>query len=457
MQLPDGLRQWWEGSNRSAQFAGSTFMLAASASVEIGGLQPGVQLLRLDSSLNWQVMDIGIAADSQSADIFKTGSRLAVSYLDPAGEIVVLTTSDGSGFDEARLPMPPRYVVANTWEATSLVGNLRGAADLGEEVFAIVNTGVQWTRPNDLAQRYAAEQDPENANSIRFANTIRSQTTDDGDTLFKFEKDGRVVAEVLGSEAGIEPGYIEAYGDRDSDTFEAQSWMISGSNARNLDTPPLGGQSGLRIHAVYPVEDGVGVLVTDFNFEDEPADAFGAPGTYAAGTAVNLGRYSTWHLRTLVTLDGILWLAEAIVGVPNPQFGSFFWGTYEGIPLFILAFYADGKAGIATSTDGSDWQVPDYTIDISLPGGGSVEVQVTGENTIMVFSRSDGSYEVIKVVRDEASGETFVEPLIESVLPELLENQVAVPVIEPPTVNAEGITIETMIGDFIIPPYPSGD
>ena len=120
-------------------------------------------------------------------------------------------------------------------------------------MFAIVNAAVLWRRPLEIAQENAAgqEPDPEKADAIRLANTIRSEPLDDGDTLFTFVK-GDVEVEVLGSEAGIENGYIDAYDGRESGTFEVQSWMIDGSNSRNLDTPPFGGQEGIRLHALYP-------------------------------------------------------------------------------------------------------------------------------------------------------------------------------------------------------------
>lgn len=105
VSLPDGLRPWWESKNRSASLGGGAFMLAASSEVEIGGEQPNLVILRLDPALEWTQADVSIPAAVTSASMFFTGSRLAVSYLDPGGEIVVLMSTDGIDFAETRLPI----------------------------------------------------------------------------------------------------------------------------------------------------------------------------------------------------------------------------------------------------------------------------------------------------------------------------------------------------------------
>lgn len=430
VDLPEGLRPWWESRNRSRAFGGDNYLLAASSDVDTRGEEPGVTLLRLEPSLEWEAVDLLIPASVASADMFMTGSRLVVSHLDQAGEIVVASSEDGTTFEEARLAIPGRYSEAAVWNHTSLFGNLVGAADLNGDVFAIANIGIIWSRPTEIAQQYAMEQDPDAAESIRYAGTIRTSPTDDGDFLFVFEKDDEVVAEVLASDAGIEDGYIEAFRDRDDDTFESQSWLINGSTSTNLDVSPFNGQDGIRIHSLYPVDGGVAAMVTDFN-----ADADGEGANEDGGASAERGRYmsdisairageSAWYLRTMVTLDGILWFAEALVGTPNPTFGALAWSTFNGVPLFVLMFYADEGAEVAVSDDGSNWATADYTTDIDLGGGATVQVIVAGEKTTHIYSSGDGSYEEYNVVY--VDGEAFLEPIHESVIPQLSINDVAV-------------------------------
>ena len=444
VSLPDGLRPWWESTHRSAPFGGDVFLLAASSDVGIGGPRPNLQILRLDSALKWTQIEVSIPATVTSADMFMTGSRLAVSYLDPEGEIVLLTSTDGTDFEEARLPVPERYVAADTWATTSLIGSVAGAADLGGEVFAIVNTGVVWQRPVKIAEEYAAEQeqDPEVAEAIRFANTIRGKPVGDDDMLFVFEKGGEVVAEVLASDAGIEAGYIAAYNNRGDDTFESQSWMIKGSTSRNLDTPPFGGQEGIRLDALYPIEGGVAAMVTDFNLEAEQAAAF------------------RWDFRPMVTLDGIVWFAEALLGVPpNSAIGSLAWAVCAEAVLFVLLFFGEVGLGMVFSTDGSNWGVADQTLDIPLLAGEPLQVQVTGETTFHVYSSADRSYRQYSVEYGP-SGDALIEPIFESGVPELGENQVAVPrFLEEQQACDDQLVFPPMgvLLDTLFPRLPTGD
>ncbi len=205
-------------------------------------------------------------------------------------------------------------------------------------------------------------------------------------------------------------------------------------------------------------------MVTDFNVEAEQPAAFGEPGIYAAGATAALRRSSAWDLRTMITLDGVLWLAESLLGVPNPMFGSLAWATYGGVPLFILVFYSDEGVGVATSRDGSDWGNADYTLDISVGDAESLQVQVTGDETIHVYSSPDGTYRQYSVEYPSGpGGDAFIEQIggIESVLPEL--NQVAVPrypaledlqAFEDEAEQAR--RVGTFLGDILFP-YATGD
>ena len=455
VSLPDGLRPWWESANRSAPFGGDAFLLAASSDVAIGGRQPSLQILRLDPALEWTPIEVSIPVTATSADMFMTGSRLAVSYLDQEGEIVVLTSADGTDFEETRLPVPERFVAADTWATTSLIGSIAGAADLGEQVFAIVNTGVNWQRPQQIAEDHAVEQeqDPEVADAIRRANTIRGNPVGDDDMLFTFEKGGEVVGEVLASDAGIEAGYIAAYNNRGDDTFEAQSWMIDGSTSRNLDAPPFGGQEGISLHALYPIDGGVAAMVTDFNVEAEQAAVFGAPGIYAAGISVALARGSAWDFRTMVTDDGRVWTAKAQLEAFNAQFVDLAWAVEAD--LWVLVIVGDEGVGVATSQNGSDWDNPDYTLDISLPGGASDSLQFIGEKTFNVYSSGDGTYAVYRLEYPNGpSGDAFIVRIYDSRLEELFK--LLKEYVYGVVVDSDDDDLDDL-GDILLPPSPTGN
>lgn len=210
-----------------------------------------------------------------------------------------------------------------------------------------------------------------------------------------FEKDGEVVAEVLASDAGIEPGYLDAYNARGDDTFEIQSWMIEGTTSRNLDTPPFGGQDGIVLHALYPIEGGVAAMVTDFNVEAASAPTIGVPGILALATPVAFARGTASDFRTMVTNDGREWTAEAQLGAFNAQFGDLAWAV--DAEMWVLVIIGDEGAGVATSGDGSNWSPPDYTLDLVLPDGDPVDIKVIGEETFFVYLLADGSWSMYEI------------------------------------------------------------
>ncbi len=462
--LPDGLRPWWESTSRTQAFAESNFLLAASSDVAVRGENPGITVLQLDAALEWVDVDVTIPPPVTSADMHMSGSQLVISYLDPVGEIVVLSTEDGTAFAETRLALPKRYVAANEWTHTTLIGNLAGAADLNESVFTVANTGIIWERPIEIAERYAVEQeqDPEVAESIRYANTIRTNPTGDGDSLFVFEKSGKVVAEVLGSDAGIEAGYSDAFSDRDDDTFEMQSWTIDGSTSTNLDAAPFNGEEGLRVHALYPVDGGVAAMVTDFNFAERAEEASSHGPAFAERgiatpnpTAIRAGE-SEWRLRTMVTLDGLLWFLEAALGVPNPSFGSLAWGTYEGVPLFVLVFFADGGAGMAASADGSTWSAVEHVLGIDAEHGDEVHASVIGKDTTDVWGPDTRFYTRLDVAFG-SDGSATIEVVVAEKVGELSNYELAVldASLGEPADHPEGIA--RVIGDLLVPSVPQND
>ncbi len=135
------------------------------------------------------------------------------------------------------------------------------------------------------------------------------------------------------------------------------------------------------------------------------------------------------HSRTSwygLTENGTDWSAGDPLGVPLSAFQVLAWAAYGNALLFILVFFGEEGLRFATSQNGSDWDVPDYTLDISLPDGGSVQVYTIGEEKFHLYSSGDGTYRQYRVEYSNGpSGDAFiVEPIIESVIPELGVNQV---------------------------------
>lgn len=75
----------------------------------------------------------------------------------------------------------------------------------------IVQMGVNWPRAMQLVAQSAYGVSEELGDAVAVASIIKMTSQDDGDVLFTFETTDD---EVLGSEAGLEPGYREAYDAR---------------------------------------------------------------------------------------------------------------------------------------------------------------------------------------------------------------------------------------------------
>jgi len=366
-----------------------------------------------------------------SAKVFMTGTHLLVVAADPSGEMVVYTSSDGEAFEEARIPIPSRYVDADVWQATSILAAGGGAADLGESIYLIARIGVDWKRPIEVMSDYAATISPELGDAARYASTIRQAPQENGDTLFTFLSDGEIVFEALASEAGMEPGYQDAYKEaltqEDADTGETLSWIIDGSNATQTSNPPLDGglDADMRLNDLYPVGQGVAALVTDFGGGAEAqAGRLARVGVSlnlrsilaSAHAPVTVGVHHTW--------DGEQWeLSGETSG--DPQAGETTLGFNVEEPFYGLVHNKNGEYIFAESEDGIDWEVPEYVVDISLPDGKLVTLTKIGDDVVMVFDDGQGEYRSFAVETDPESGESFVEEIdvIPSVIPQLAENQ----------------------------------
>jgi hypothetical protein len=210
-----------------------------------------------------------LIAGGSSAKVFNSGSRIVMTGTDAAGNLKVLSSKDGTTFEETTIPAPQRYVDADVWKATTLFGDVMGIADFNGELFAITSQGIRWPRPADVAAQFGYTISDEVGDAATTANTVRQAPQGDGDFLFTFVKGDEVVLEVLGSEAGIEPGYREAAQEASaSETRIIAGWMIiAGKTASQIAEPPLGGglQEDLRLNALFSDEDGVVAIMTDFS------------------------------------------------------------------------------------------------------------------------------------------------------------------------------------------------
>ena len=93
---------------------------------------------------------------------------------------------------------------------------------------------------------------------------------------------------------------------------------------------------------------------------------------------------------------------------------------------------------VDSSDDGLDWSAPEWTIDISLPGGNKVEIQSVNGEIFQIFHPTEegGEYRVFKVIPGEdAESDAYVEEIdvetgeplpyegeIDSVIPELQQD-----------------------------------
>jgi len=329
-----------------------------------------------------------VIAGARFAEVFNSGTRIVMTGSDEAGDLVVLSSKDGVTFSEVRIPVPQRYVEADVWQATSLIANTSDVADLGDDMYLVARLGISWPRTITLVQDYAYTVSFEDGEAASRATTIRQTPQDDGDVLFTFEREGAVVFEALGSEAGIVPEYEAAYNEaRDGETGFYGSWIISESGAVQSSNPPLDGglEADLRLRDLYPVGDGVAALVTDFSPDaraPQQSISSGGIGLFASGVVV---RYqSEWQHDIRHTWDGEVW--ESIgdpVGQGNgPAPRVIVDVTSETYAMF---YDADGMLVFLGSDDGLGWDVPKWTIDVGIPGGGRVEIQPVGGEYIILW------------------------------------------------------------------------
>ena len=80
---------------------------------------------------------------------------------------------------------------------------------------------------------------------------------------------------------------------------------------------------------------------------------------------------------------------------------------------FGMSYTEDDLFVFLDSEDGLDWEVPEWTIDISLPAGNRVEVQRVNGEIIMVVhpTEEDGEFRAFTMVPDESGGDADVEEI----------------------------------------------
>jgi hypothetical protein len=411
VELPSGI-QVSQRDNQTASLGGTAYIVTARPD--------GMRLIEVSADGAGETE--AFIAGGTVAEVFNSGTRVVMTGSDGEGNLIVLSSTDGMTFAEATISVPQRYVDADVWQATSLLANVSDVADLGDQMYLVARVGISWPRVNSLVIDYAYTISKEAGDAAASAGTIRQTAPDDdGDRLVTFERNGEVVFEALTSEAGIEPGYSKAQAEsRDTDTGFYGSWIIDGSIATQTATPPLDGglETGLTLRDLYPVSEGVAALFTDFNLGVEAPEAHAPGAGILLGSSggpspeIALGSFSNWGHDVSHSWDGESWVR---VGMPV--------GQQNGPPpdvhvdvatdTFGMSYIEDGLFVFLDSEDGLDWEVPEWTFDISLPAGNRVEVQRVNGQIIMVVhpAGDEGEFRAFSVVPDESGGDAYVEEI----------------------------------------------
>ncbi len=396
-----------QADNQTASLASSAYLVTARAD--------GMRLVAITSvgAFDTDALIVG----GRSAEVFNTGSRIAMTGTDENGNLVVLSSEDGETFTEAQIPVPQRYVDADVWEATSLAGDALGVADLDGELYVIARVGIDWPSDLEVAARSAYSISQEAGDAARSAGSIIQKPQGDGDILYTFKVDGEVVYETLGSAAGVESGYREAFQQAlAGDTGFTGGWIISGSTATQTTSAPLGGglDEDLRLNSLYSVGEGVAALVKDFSPEalapqDSPTDgqtllisARPRDSAFAfSDTGVSLSVSHSW--------DGEVWeLAGDPIGDENGLEAEVV--TDAESDTFAMVFRQGLNLSVLISDDGLDWEAPTSTLSLSLPDGGQVQVESANGRLFLILPEgSDGDSNVFEMIPDEATGEDVVD------------------------------------------------
>lgn len=396
-----------QADNQTASLANAAYLVTARAD--------GMRLVAItsDGAFDTDALIVG----GRSAQVFNSGSRIVMTGADENGNLVVLSSDEGETFTEAQIPIPQRYVDADVWEATSLAGDALGVADLDGELYLIARVGIDWPSDLGVAARSGYSISQEVGDAARSAGSIIQKPQDDGDILYTFKVDGEIVYETLGSAAGVEPGYRDAYQQSfDSDTGFTGGWIISGSTATQTTALPLGGglDEDLRLNSLYSVGEGVAALVKDFSPEakapqNDPAEGqtllISSPSSRSiiafSDTGVSLDVQHSW--------DGEIWvLAGEGIGDGNGLEVELV--TDAESDTFAMVFHQASGISVLISDDGLDWRVPTSTLTVSLPDGGQVQVESTNGRLFLILPEDiGGDSNVFEMIPEEPTGEDVVD------------------------------------------------
>ena len=409
VELPEGV-EVFVGDPYTASFGSAAYMVSPR--------EEGVRLVMFDEH-GARDTD-AVITGTRVAQVFNSGGRIVMTGRDSSANLVVLASEDGTTFTETLIPIPQQYVVGDVWTGTSLRADVAGLADLNGDLFLIAWIGLTWEFPRNLVAQYGYTISEEVGDAATSSGIIRSAPQGDGDTLYTFEKNDEVVLEVLGSEAGLEPGYEDAYdafyAQENPDVGSAGAWIVANGVATQTVNPPLNGEldQDLRLHQLYSVGDGVAAIVTDFSPGASASQQYVAAGAlgFSALGALRSGLFSEWSYGVHHSWDGEVWETTGDpVGDPaapppqifiDPQYNTFGWfQSYQD--TFVIDLSDDGVA----------WEAPEWTIDITLPGGSKVEIMMIDGEIIQLFhpTTEDGDYKAFKVTLDEDGGDAFVEDI----------------------------------------------
>ena len=405
VEIPEGVLIF-EADNQSLSFGGIGYMVTLQGD--------GIRLISIDPDGAHQTD--AVITGATFGEVWNSGSRLVLSGVDPGGDLVLMSSEDGATFAEDRIPIPARYVEEDVWEATSVMADVAGAADLNGDLYLIARVGVNWAWTNDIVARSAYSVSEELGDAVRFASTIRRSPQGD-DWLFTFEtSDDEVLYEVLASEAGVEPGYQEAYDARfqsDSTDFGFYGgWVVSEEGVRQTAPPLDGGLDGdLRLNQLYSLGEGVAALVTDWSEDAGVAQPVLSVGTGTFGSGQFVRAYSSFVDNVHHSWDGDVWenVGEPVgFGIwPPPQI------SYdEKLRLHVMYQYSTDRVQVQESEDGMNWSGLPEPIVLDEPFGDDVQMTfLGGEVTFLDEMEDDPMLRAFKLRRMADGGGVTIDPV----------------------------------------------
>jgi len=362
VELPDGIEVFYEG-DFSVSFGGAAFMVSPR--------EGGARLMILDGD---GVRDTAaVIPGAQVAEVFNSGSQVVMTGRDDQGRLVVLASSDGATFTETVIPIPDRYLDADVWTGTDPRADVGGVADLGDGLYLIAEVGLGWTHVNQLVARHGYTVSQEVGDAAVSAGTVRAKPQD-GDTLYTFVNDGEVVLEVLGSEAGIEAGYEDAFNaaifNEAADIGFTGAWIITDGVAQPTADLPFGGglDEDLRLSQLYPIRDGVAAVIRDFSPDVlAPQPSVAALGGLTVSAKVAASQSDTKTKTTIwVKRAGGGWQPGGPIGDSTRDAPIVFGSWWDG---FVLYQPGGTDLVLQRSDDGVVWEKVEFRVNIPAPEG----------------------------------------------------------------------------------------